>query len=137
MLLSNCSLGMRLLSEEKRNNIMNVVSSNIVQHFDFFFKPSHIEVCMYLLCVSYLEFQWRLASTSSFSLAVEDLSHRGPQIYRLVRNARCYFNGALKFVTRVPALILHAFSTRDKVKCTCGFRFLVSNLRLMSDWSRL
>lgn len=39
-----CTAGMRLLPEEKRNNIMNIVASNIRQQFDFFFKPSHIEV---------------------------------------------------------------------------------------------
>lgn len=39
-----CTAGMRLLPEEKRNNIMNVVASNIQQNFDFFFQSSHLEV---------------------------------------------------------------------------------------------
>ena len=36
--------GMRLLSEEQRNNIINIVHTKIEQEFKFYFKHNHVEV---------------------------------------------------------------------------------------------
>ena len=83
------------MPEEKRNNIKNIVASNIEQQFDFFFQPSHIEVLYVDILRSTVQnlagdLNAPQVSINQFYWSIAQIGHSFI-IMGVVRNARGHF----------------------------------------------